>query len=276
MRVWRLCRNGFSCRWLARGRCDYPHLDPETELRLATEPTTEEEKEQRRVAEEKKEEHAKMLKEKNKQQRIAETEERRRRKEEEKKKAERRAAHEKRQAEAILNKEENKKKRSIEKIKRKAEEKQKAEEACSRIPDLPGELQVYILHHFPLKQLEQLELPVPLLRLVLQVKGPPGAQQLVRSSWLHRVQRPEDAAHLQGLARRAGLAPACGLTLPSLYDHYCRPLCSWFAPVGGWEATYARNPWDYRGCNDSDEEDDYGYSDESDYNDEFDHLIMKI
>ena len=84
-------------------------------------------------------------------------------------------------------------------------------------------MQVLILHHLPLKQLQNLELPIPLLRLVLQVqkttclcdhitfyhhdhaihifinlpshdqaREPGLAHQLVKSSWLHRIGRYDD------------------------------------------------------------------------------------
>jgi len=51
-----LCRNGAGCRYLARNKCRFHHLDPLTESILATNPTTEEEKDQRRLAEEKRSE----------------------------------------------------------------------------------------------------------------------------------------------------------------------------------------------------------------------------
>ena len=117
-------------------KCRYEHLDPETEFRLATDPTTEEEEKERQIAEEKREEFKKMLKEKKKQRRLADVKDRRKTLEAEKEgKAEKRAkakqlADEKREMQRIA---ENKKR---------AEEKQKADEACSRIFELPGELQV--------------------------------------------------------------------------------------------------------------------------------------
>ena len=146
----------------------FEHLDLQTEKSLAFEPKTEEEKEQRRVAEEKKAEYKRSLN----QWKSLE-------------KAEKRAALEKKRAEAKKIAEEKKEEKRIAEEKRKAEERRIADEACVRLVALPGELQVsililpfsciyiskvHIIHHLPLKMLQNLELPSHLLRLVLQVR----------------------------------------------------------------------------------------------------------
>ena len=58
-------------------------------------------------------------------------------------------------------------KRALEE-KRKAEENEIAEEAFTRIPDLPEELKMLILHHLSVSLIEKLELPISTLRAVLQ------------------------------------------------------------------------------------------------------------
>ena len=146
----------------------FEHLDLQTEKSLAFEPKTEEEKEQRRAAEEKKAEYKRSLN----QWKSLE-------------KAEKRAALEKKRAEAKKIAEEKKEAKRIAEEKRKAEERRIADEACVRLVALPGELQVsililpfsciyiskvHIIHHLPLKMLQNLELPSYLLRLVLQVR----------------------------------------------------------------------------------------------------------
>lgn len=249
-------------------------MDPETEVRVTTEPTTEEEKEQRQIAEDKREERKKILKEKQKQRKKAEAEKSRKMFEaKEATKAEKRAADEKRRAESKRIADERRELKRKADEKRKAEEKQTADEACSRISELPGELQVCILHHLPLKQLQQLELPVPLLRLVLQAREPGGGHQLVKWSWLHRIQGHGDRAVLQELARRADLAPPCDVIKPSLYEHDCSPFCPWFAPEGGWEAFYNKNPEDHyvHGYYSDDDEEEWSGSVESVYSDEYDY-----
>ena len=52
--------------------------------------------------------------------------------------------------------------------KRRAEENEIAEEAFTRIPDLPEELKMHILHHLSVSLIEKLELPISTLRAVLQ------------------------------------------------------------------------------------------------------------
>ena len=133
----------------------FEHLDPQTELSLASEPRTEEEKEQRRVAEEKKAEYKRSLNQWKKQKKIAEDEAIRKMIEKEHlEKAEKRAAEEKKRAEAkkiadekreekrILEEKRKEEKRILDE-KRKAEERRIADEACSRLVSLPGELQVH-------------------------------------------------------------------------------------------------------------------------------------
>ena len=80
---------------------------------------------------------------------------------------------------------------------------------------------------------------------------------------------------LNELARRADLAPACDVIQPSLYSHFCGPFCPWFAPLGGWEAAYAKNPEDhyvygYRSDDEEEGSDEYHFSDEFDSGDEID------
>ena len=164
----------------------FEHLDLQTEKSLAFEPKTEEEKEQRRVAEEKKAEYKRSLNQWKKQRKNAEDEAIREEIEKERpEKAEKRAALEKKRAEAKKIAEEKKEEKRIAEEKRKAEERRRADEACVRLVALPGELQVsililpfsciyiskvHIIHHLPLKMLQNLELPSHLLRLVLQVR----------------------------------------------------------------------------------------------------------
>ena len=58
-------------------------------------------------------------------------------------------------------------KRALEE-KKKAEENEIADEAFTRIPNLPEELKMHILHHLSATLIEKLELPVSTLRAVLQ------------------------------------------------------------------------------------------------------------
>ena len=58
-------------------------------------------------------------------------------------------------------------KRVVEEKKR-AEENEIAEEAFTRIPHLPEELKMLILHHLSASLIEKLELPISTLRAVLQ------------------------------------------------------------------------------------------------------------
>ena len=96
---------------------------------------------------------------------------------------------------------------------------------------------------------------------------------MVKWSWLHRIQGHGDRAVLQELARRADLAPPCDVIKPSLYEHDCSPFCPWFAPEGGWEAFYNKNPEDHyvHGYYSDDDEEEWSaesvYSDEYDYDD---------
>ena len=53
--------------------------------------------------------------------------------------------------------------------KKRAEENEIAEEAFTRIPALPEELKMHILHHLSATIIEKLELPISTLRAVLQV-----------------------------------------------------------------------------------------------------------
>ena len=53
--------------------------------------------------------------------------------------------------------------------KKRTEENEIAEEALARIPALPDELKVHILHHLSTILIEKLDLPIPMLRAVLQV-----------------------------------------------------------------------------------------------------------
>ena len=127
----------------------FEHLDPQTELSLASEPRTEEEKEQRRVAEEKKAEYKRSLNQWKKQKKIAEDEAIQKIIEKEHlEKAEKRAAQEKKRAEAKKIADEKREEKRILEEKRKAEERRIADETCSRLVSLPGELQV---HHTILK-----------------------------------------------------------------------------------------------------------------------------
>ena len=122
----------------------FEHLDPQTELSLASEPKTEEEKEKRRVAEEKKAEYKRSLNQWKKQKKIAEDEAIRKLIEKERlEKAEKKAAAEKKRAEAKKIADEKREEKRLLEEKRKAEEKQIADEACSRVVALPGELQVH-------------------------------------------------------------------------------------------------------------------------------------
>ena len=121
----------------------FEHLDPETEVGFTTEPTTEEEKEQRQIAEDKREERKKILKEKKKQRKKAEAEKSRKMFEaKEATKAEKRAADEKRRAESKRIADERREQKRMADEKMRAEEKQRADAACSRLVELPGELQV--------------------------------------------------------------------------------------------------------------------------------------
>ena len=122
----------------------FEHIDPQTELSLASEPRTEEEKEQRRVAEEKKAEYKRSLNQWKRQKKIAEDEAIRKLIEKEHlEKAEKRAAEEKKRAEAKKIADEKREEKRILEEKRKAEERRIADEACSRLVSLPGELQVH-------------------------------------------------------------------------------------------------------------------------------------
>ena len=61
-----------------------------------------------------------------------------------------------------------------------------ADEACVRIMNLPQELQIHILHHLEVKQLQLLQLPPLTLRAVLQVqeRNDSHAKELIKSTWL--------------------------------------------------------------------------------------------
>ena len=54
--------------------------------------------------------------------------------------------------------------------KKRAEENEIAEEAFTRIPELPEELKMLILHHLSVSLIEKLELPFSTLRSVMQVQ----------------------------------------------------------------------------------------------------------
>ena len=54
--------------------------------------------------------------------------------------------------------------------KKRAEENEIAEEAFTRIPELPEELKMLILHHLSVSLIEKLELPFSTLRSVMQAK----------------------------------------------------------------------------------------------------------
>ena len=94
------------------------------------------------------------------------------------------------------------------------------------------------------------------LLVFFQAREPTGTQELVRSSWLHRVVFSAEWLALIRLAKKADLVPACPVVKPSVFKHSCSNFCKWFAPQGGWEAFYAKNPVLYAGRNHSEEEED--------------------
>ena len=183
--------------------------------------------------------------------------------------------------------------------KKRAEENEIAEEAFTRIPALPEELKMHILHHLTATLIEKLELPISTLRAVLQVhisyffqgwtilqptdckmleyssnrlqlllqaREPTGSQELVKWTWMHRVVFSAEWLALIRLAKKADLVPVCPVVKPSIFNHSCSNFCKWFAPQGGWEAFYAKNHARYVGRNaiELEEEEEEG-SDVEDY-----------
>ena len=119
-----------------------------------------------------------------------------------------------------------------------------ADEACVRITNLPEELQIHILHHLEVKQLQLLQLPPFTLRAVLQVqeRNDTHAKELIKSTWLPRLLDKDDKLALLNLAKRAKLVPTCPVVKPSPYWHRCSSgFCAWFAPEGGWDSFHAKN-----------------------------------
>ena len=119
-----------------------------------------------------------------------------------------------------------------------------ADEACVRITNLPEELQIHILHHLEVKQLQLLQLPPLTLRAVLQVqeRNDTHAKELIKSTWLPRLLDKDDKLALLNLAKRAKLVPTCPVVKPSPYWHKCSSgFCAWFAPDGGWDSFHAKN-----------------------------------
>ena len=224
----RFCWNGANCWYLANGRCWYRHSGDSLQCALkncgivgdrkATEEMRKNADEAIRIAGEMKAAYNK------------EGAEDKRKVAERKKRAEVR----KRKAK------EKRKEKKIAEEKRKAKEKVIADEACSRISDLPGELKIYILHHFSVKFLQRLDLPTSLLRLILQAEEPVGSEELVKSTWLPRIHTNEDRLALFRMAEQADLVPTCPVLKPSLYRHSCSTFCPWFAPRGGWDAMYEK------------------------------------
>ena len=242
------CWNGPNCWYLANGRCWYSHFDTEVnfgghsnKISLGCEKRRVEAQgivEERKAREE-------MRKNADEAIRIAEERKvvyQRKRAEDKRKAAEKKAAGQKKRAEVRKRKaDEKRKEKKIVEEKRKAEEKIVADEACSRITSLPGELKIYILHHFSVKFLQRLNLPRSLLRLVLQAEEPNGSQELARSTWLPRLHTNEDRLALFRMAEEADLVPTCPVVKPSLYGHNCATFCPWFAPRGGWDALYEKH-----------------------------------
>ena len=133
-----------------------------------------------------------------------------------------------------------------------------ANEALKRIGALPQVVRTHILHFLEIKMLEGMKLPGHVLRAVLQAREPFGTKELVKSTWMHRIETYSDTypdtqtkkqrkqtnkqtkEALFRLAERADLVPRCKVSTPSIYKHSCPALCPWFAPFGDWNAFYAR------------------------------------
>ena len=73
--------------------------------------------------------------------------------------------------------------------KRRAEENAIAEEAFKRIPDLPEELKIHILHHLSVTLIEKLELPTSTLRAVLQVHISLSPASFADGNWIISSQK---------------------------------------------------------------------------------------
>ena len=110
--------------------------------------------------------------------------------------------------------------------------------------------------------------------LLLQAREPTGSQELVKSTWMHRVVFSADWLALIRLASKSDLMPICPVVKPSIFNHSCSNFCKWFAPQGGWESFYAKNQARYLGRNPvelkEDEESDFEAY-ESDDSFEYDH-----
>ena len=106
---------------------------------------------------------------------------------------------------------------------------------------------------------------------------PTGTQELVKSTWMHRVVFSAEWLALTRLARKSDLVPICPVVKPSIFNHSCGNFCKWFAPQGGWEAFYAKDHARYLGRNpielegDENEEEDDFEAYESDDSFEYDH-----
>ena len=260
------CWNGPDCWYLANGRCWYGHFQTELDsgsgdfLCLAKKRRAETNDDERGVTEEMKRNADAAI-------RIAEerkVEYQRKRAEAKRKDAEKKKSAEARKRKAT----EKKKEKKIAEEKRKAEEKIIADEACSRIIGLPGELKIYILHHFSVKFLQKLNLPTSLLRLVLQAEEPSVSQELVRSTWLPRLDTNEDKLALFRMAEQADLVPTCPVLKPSLFGHNCATFCPWFAPRGGWDAMYEKHyqpESNFSEEENTDEDEEYEFDEEEEF-----------
>ena len=280
--VQQYCWNGPDCWYLANGRCWYGHFETEMDfgsgdfLCLARKRRAEATSDDRRATEEMKRNADAAI-------RIAEERKvayQRKRAEAKRKAAEKKAADQKKRAEARKRKaDEKKKEKKIAEEKRKAEEKIIADEACSRITSLPGELKIYILHHFNVKLLQRLNLPSSLLRLVLQAKEVSGRQELVRSTWLARLDTNEDKLALFRMAEQTDLVPTCPVLKPSLFRHTCAAFCPWFAPRGGWDAMYEKHyqPEFFSDEEFTDEDEEYEFDEEEEFGFDLDlNLILAM
>ena len=120
-------------------------------------------------------------------------------------------------------------------------EKQIGDEALARLALLPKELQIYILHHLEVKQIQLLQFPPSTLRAVLQAGERTGTPptELVKKTWIKRIMDKDDKLTIFSMAKKAKLLPTCPVVKPSPYWHRCKAFCPWYAPDGGWDVFHA-------------------------------------